>query len=393
MTNKNIRNILRVQEQLRFQLLPYTKALQALEKNTKMMKINQDVIRLSEITRAALVPVEELSRRVAYMPSILETMEEFQKIQELVQVSNERFYLPNLTNAIQLLQEFEKNTVLKTMERYNLQLTEIHRSFETMRNSWLDTENQLQSLDGFVALKGIGHALSNIKSFDVDMTEALRIDLGDWREEIVLQTDVIANPVVRASFYEAKGLNTNLTAFPSATFDELVISSGIKNQPSDHYGDDYLDSDQENSELEIAFERTNVAHDTLQRFETEIRKFIDDLMKERFGSNWIKHRVPGEMCKQWKEKQQKAKDHRENVWPLISYADFSDYVTIITMSNNWQEVFEEIFVRKSSIQESFQRLFPIRLSTMHSRVITQDDELYLFVETKRILLAIRRFKS
>ncbi len=45
-------------------------------------------------------------------------------------------------------------------------------------------------------------------------------------------------------------------------------------------------------------------------------------------------------------------------------------------------------VSKASVQESFRRLYPIRLATMHARLITEDDELYMYVETKRILTAI-----
>jgi hypothetical protein len=52
-------------------------------------------------------------------------------------------------------------------------------------------------------------------------------------------------------------------------------------------------------------------------------------------------------------------------------------------------VFAPVFRRAESVRESFQRLYPIRLCTMHARIVTQDDELYLFVETKRILSAIK----
>ncbi|MGD9711724.1 MAG: hypothetical protein AB7V46_06615 [Thermomicrobiales bacterium] len=61
---------------------------------------------------------------------------------------------------------------------------------------------------------------------------------------------------------------------------------------------------------------------------------------------------------------------------------------IITRNDNWDQVFRPIFVRREFVVESFQRLYPIRLCTMHARIITQDDELYLFVETKRVLRAI-----
>jgi len=63
-------------------------------------------------------------------------------------------------------------------------------------------------------------------------------------------------------------------------------------------------------------------------------------------------------------------------------------VTIITRRDNWEAVFKPIFCRAESVIESFQRLYPIRICTMHARVITQDDELYLYVEVKRLLAAI-----
>ena len=88
------------------------------------------------------------------------------------------------------------------------------------------------------------------------------------------------------------------------------------------------------------------------------------------------------------DKRQKALDFGEPERPLIAYADFTDYVTIITRKDNWKAVFEDVFRRAESVTESLQRLYPIRICTMHARLITQDDELYLYVETKRILAAI-----
>lgn len=61
---------------------------------------------------------------------------------------------------------------------------------------------------------------------------------------------------------------------------------------------------------------------------------------------------------------------------------------IITKRDNWEDIFKPFFGRAESVMESFQRLYPIRICTMHARLITQDDELYLYVETKRILSAI-----
>ena len=140
---------------------------------------------------------------------------------------------------------------------------------------------------------------------------------------------------------------------------------------------------------EVAFQRTNAAHDLIQRFETRIRKFIDEKMKKVFGENWTEHQVPEAIRQQWLEKQQKAQDNNDCERPLIAYAAFSDYEQIITRKDNWERAFKPIFSRRTSVQESFRRLYPTRNCTMHARLITQDDELYLFVEIKRILQAIR----
>lgn len=94
------------------------------------------------------------------------------------------------------------------------------------------------------------------------------------------------------------------------------------------------------------------------------------------------------MRKVWLEKRQKALDSGEPEHPLIAYADFTDYLPLITRADNWREVFAPIFKRVTSVQESFQRLYPIRICTMHARLIEQDDELYLHVEVRRILSAI-----
>ena len=124
------------------------------------------------------------------------------------------------------------------------------------------------------------------------------------------------------------------------------------------------------------------------RFETHLRRFIDQRMSEVFGANWVKHQVPGDTHAQWVEKRRQAQEAGEEVRPLIAYADFTDYVRILLRNDNWEAVFKAVFRRQEAVRESLQRLYPIRLCTMHARIITQDDELYLHVEVQRLLKAI-----
>ena len=307
----------------------------------------------------------------------------------LTKVVEEQFYLPELTRVQNLLRQFENSSFAVLMERYNVGMSQITRSFETMRTSWLNTVDEMSSVKSLATLKGIGHAIGTTKPFDTKLTDSLRIDLGDLRDRISWPPDVFIDPLARTSLYVERGLNSKLTAFPAKAFDQITADAGLRGIEiplDDEYNFEAIRD--VSDEDEIALERTNEAHDKIQRFETRLRRFIDELMTEAFGPSWTKHQLPGDIRKQWIDKRQKAREYGEREWPLIAYADFSDYVTIITRKDNWNRVFQGYFGRKTSVQESFQRLYPIRICTMHSRPITQDDEFYLFVETKRLLGAM-----
>jgi hypothetical protein len=115
-------------------------------------------------------------------------------------------------------------------------------------------------------------------------------------------------------------------------------------------------------------------------------------MVEALGPEWPKHRLPPNVMETWRGKKQRAQRHTDADLPLIAYADFTDYEIVICRRDNWR-LFERYFDRPESVRESLQRLYPIRVDTMHSRVITQDDELFLQVECKRLMRAMGRKRS
>ena len=75
------------------------------------------------------------------------------------------------------------------------------------------------------------------------------------------------------------------------------------------------------------------------------------------------------MYERWKQKQKAAVKAGTRTNPLVAYADFTDYELVICKRDNWKEVFCEYFGRPENIRESFQRLHPVRLDTMHARPI------------------------
>ena len=360
-------------------------ALKISEQNSATMKriaeeFTRHDHRYEQMMRAALGPVEEL-RRAGALDAASRLADQFKPMQGVLAEIENRFRLPELGEATRVFQEMNNTGIASILKRYHEETSGIQNALEAMRSPWLDRQNIARSFEGLSGLQSIGHALSSLPSFDEKLTETLRVDLGDWRRNISWPEDIFIDPLVRTDFYTARGFNAALTTFPSDAFEEGIELAKLASPlPSSN--------DQDGRTEEVGFTRTNIAHDRLQRFETKLRHFINKIMTEAFGKDWIKHRVPGNLRQSWLDKRQKAQDNSEGKHPLLAYADFTDYVAIITRKDNWSEVFKPIFRHRESVQESFRRLHPIRICTMHARLITQDDELYLYVEIKRILKAI-----
>ena len=378
--------IVKKQERLLRQYAPLFREMRVLEYDN----------RHQELIRATFGALEDL-RVNASLIQASQLREELVQMQDQMLAIEKQFRLPEFAESTRLLHKFANSMALnkgmasnmaKRLWKENSVLQHgIETAMKSINRPWLSTVNEFSSINGFAGLQSIGYALRTMRAFDSHLTDALRDNLGDWRKRIIWPPQIFSDPLTRSSFYVERGLNPDLTAFPNNAFEQIVTSAGLERTVPVDAAYDFKPKLKE-TEREADFKRTNKAHDLLQRFETQIRKFIDERMTTAFGTNWTKRRIPSPIRDQWLEKRQKAEDNGEKEWPLIAYADFTDYVQIITRNDNWQEVFKEIFGRKNLVQESFQRLYPIRICTMHARLITQDDELYLYVETKRILAAI-----
>jgi hypothetical protein len=386
-TNDTIKTVLEMQDALcQFEALFAN--VKALEENEGVLRLAEDLKRRQAAIHAAYGPVEDW-RRAGLLDLTSHLRSEFQGLQQIATKMQAQFRLPEIAEATRLFRDWENSAAANATKRYREQASEFQRAVEAMRAPWLDIEDRIRSLGGFVELQGIGHTLRTMPAFDTHVADAIRLDLGDWRDKLAWPSEIFTDPLVRTSFYADRGLDRALTAFPAGAFEQSISIAGLKGTLPPLAEGYHVESEVEPDEAqEAGFVRTNAAHDRLQRFESQMRKFIDERMTEAFGEQWSKHQVPGDIRQAWVQKQQRARDRGEPEWPLIAYADFADYVPIITRKDNWERVFERIFQRAASVQESFQRLYPIRICTMHARLITQDDQLYLYVETKRLLTTI-----
>lgn len=297
-----------------------------------------------------------------------------------LEAAHSMFQRPEMDALNALKQQLSTNRFTDIFERYHMETRAVSAAMEAMRSPWLDMHNQARSITAFVELHGIGHALATVPSFDDHLTIALRTELGDWRGPLVMDATALLDPTARTQFYVARGFDVALTDFPPEALRDGLQSAGLY-KPADPVQDD---AQENGEELEQGFMRTNEAHDRLMRFEYHLRVFIDGKMTETFGPRWIRQRVPEQVRRNWEQKRDADRAAKRPERALIDYSDLSDYPPIIMRNDNWRDVFGDIFGHKSSVEESFRRLYPVRNCTMHASLITPNDALFLLVEVRRL---------
>ena len=271
------------------QISPSLSALKSLSEHSTMTRLSDDAKRQQDMMRSVLGPIEDL-RRMGLLdsPGLVAARNAYQEFQN-------RFRLPEIEEATRLFRQFEESGAASAMRKLQDQCSGVRQALDAMRAPWLDAQNALRSIGGFVELQRIGLSLSNLPSFDFDLTERLRLDLGDWRIAIDWPRDIFTDVAARTAFYESRGLDLRLTDFPAAAFEQGAALAGLTPAPPALL-EFYRPADEGDEDAdEAGFERTNDAHDRLQRFESQLRRFIDERMRAAFGENWIKHRVPGDM--------------------------------------------------------------------------------------------------
>ena len=341
-----------------------------------------------QLTRSLHGAAEDLRRSLTLdtVPTLSSPLDD---IRLLGAELHEQFRLPKPLEFPNLLESTKMNAAARALAPYRDLATSLSHTIGAMSTPWLNTQHEIRSLTGITGLNELGQVLQTPPTFDVEPAKHLRSLLGDWRKKIDWPSEIFTDPLARSDFYLDLGLQPTLTEFPPVAFHQALTITGIERSPPPLVVLYHRADDPHQGEQEAGLERNNAAHDRLQRFETQIRRFIDEQMASAFGDIWIEHRVPAAISQKWRERRATARDNGEEApQPLIAYADFTDYEPIIVSKTNWKEVFAPFFRRKTSVQESLRRLYPIRVCTMHARFITQDDELYLLAETQRLLRAM-----
>lgn len=240
-------------------------------------------------------------------------------------------------------------------------------------------------LQGKADLLSMGRAVNCMSAYGDPLSSFIRSGLGDWRDTIDWPKNIFTDAVARSDFYESRGFDRSLTGFSAPVFEQLMRISGLVREPQPFidYNDERIErSDNFNGDDDLA--RNSRAFDRLERLEISVRQFINQKMTEHFGPDWPKYRLPNGLYDEWLLKKDKHLKAGGSDWLLVFFADFTDYEKVICKRDNWREVFEPFFIRMETVREFFQRLYPVRLNTMHARLITRDDLLFLHVEVMRL---------
>jgi hypothetical protein len=366
-------------------------ALQRFEEDSGIRQLLKTIDQRKELQRIALGSVIDLQGTRSLFPDLVSPLQrEMERLREsMAALEAPRFLLPEISQAARLIAEIRINHPSEILTKYFESESKLQQAIDSMRTPWLDAQEAIRSITSFAELQGIGHALSTMSAFDEVLVSGLRMGLGDWRDRITWPSEIFTDLTIRSDFYADLGFNRALIDFPIPAFEQSLRIAGLRQEPPP-WVDPYrapiphtVDSDEEES-----LARTNMAHDLLMRFETQLRRLIDERMSRSFGSDWPKHRLPKDMYDKWQEKKN-AQLARHGELPLIAYADFTDYPLVICKRDNWNQVFAPLYQRPESVRESFQRLHLVRIDTMHARMIMQEDELLLYVETQRLLKVFR----
>lgn len=366
--------------------------VETVENNRKLLtSMTASPIELPVATINAIKGLGEIRKILAVNNGIVAALESVSKLpvfQQHVQIRAlaGNFILPH-KSELQKLAETIHSTFGGSMTTFQ----KIQTAMFEMKNPWIDVDHKLTSVTAFARLHSIGNKLGHHSPFGDSISKDLRTSLGDWRGKITIPESTLEKPETKQDLYSGLGFDHSLVSFPEKALDETLNKAGIISRAPDltvMLGDP-LSPEIETSQNE-AIEFNKNAYTHLFKFEIFVRAFINNKMVAQYGEDWPKRQLPAGMMDDWMDKKSRYKNSRQEEYngPLIDFADFTQYELIITRKDNWNCIFKPFFKRPENVRETFQRLGPLRIDTMHSRLISRQDYLLLFVELKRIHQAL-----
>jgi len=354
-------------------------------------------INLSNPDRLAFASIQERIREARLM-----SMPGASELSRLVAESRPMFGLARQTEELERLmnerfREFESildsnrmRDVLRSLDssaygRFLPDFKALESVFSGFKTAWIDRITPDTSIMSIARMTALTAAANATNPFDLSSVTTLRAALGDWRDA-TMPWRFLPDTNLREQFYIDRGFDTSLIQLPEPAFTRALEIVGLVRHPLAPPDVDFEEVDEE----EILRQRMSRVYKLLFRLERALRDFIDRMMTQKCGTDWERHRCHGngKIYQLWIQKRDKAVQSGVKPERLIQYADFTEYADLIIRADNWDEVFKNVFGRPESVRESFFRLGPVRLCTMHARPITKTELMLATAEITRLLIAI-----
>lgn len=230
---------------------------------------------------------------------------------------------------------------------------------------------------GFARLSRLSDAAHTAEPYSTPVAELVAAELGNAVEFLPGQTEDERD----AKAMEA-GLNPELIAFPPAAYCDVVCAAGFRFRITPMAVPQAVES------RDIGAVPDPKHWQMLTELERLLRHTVEKALTKLAGPNWIEQRVPQNVCRRWKRRQEKERTAGRPVYSPIQYADFMDLADVIGQPGNWEEAFQPIFRNQEDFHVSLCRLHPVRNAIAHSRPLGRADVLTLVSEATRIFSAL-----
>ncbi len=150
-----------------------------------------------------------------------------------------------------------------------------------------------------------------------------------------------------------------------------------------------LESAQKEEVLKPPAEMPNPeAYHLLYAFENKLRLFIHNRMEKTVGKEWWKQRIPSDVQERCEERKRKRENYpwmeAKECHPIF-YSDFLDLMKIMTLKDNWKQIFSQYFNNVAWTKTRLEELNVIRNDIAHNRELTPDDFQKLRIFRREVL--------
>ena len=236
--------------------------------------------------------------------------------------------------------------------------------------AWVVPECPELSFEGFARISRIADIGRNRSGYTDEAREVVDEDLG--RPVEIEPNDT---PDEQDTRLIDSGFNPSMLAFEDGTSNQVFLQVGFKLRSK--FGT--LPKVQSGPDPQLDFNPTNMG--IITAVENQLRQ----LMSRKFGTNWLKKRIPQDVVDKWSGRQAEAIDKGEAKLDLIFYSDLMELKDIIIAGPNWTPCFASTFKNKDHFSTSMGRIHPIRRPLAHSRPIGTAQTIHLYSEAQFLM--------